>query len=87
MMPQRTPVPENDYVTFVSYAIPAGEAVRAANFRELLTFFKDDKGRPDIPGSCVKGAVRTALVAQLMKNSQCGSISNLIFNNLPICQP
>lgn len=62
-------IPENDYATFVSYAIPAGEAARATKFRELYTFIKDDEGRPYIPGSSVKGAIRTALAAHLMKTA------------------
>ncbi|WP_449240486.1 type III-A CRISPR-associated RAMP protein Csm5 [Desulfoscipio gibsoniae] len=66
---QASRIPENDYAAFVNYAIPAGEAVRAANFREVRTFIKDNEGRPYIPGSSVKGALRTALAVQLIKTA------------------
>lgn len=56
-----------DYSYFVSYSIDAGEAARGANFREVLTFIKDPDGYPYIPGSSVKGAIRTALAAHLIK--------------------
>ncbi|NLK52426.1 MAG: type III-A CRISPR-associated RAMP protein Csm5 [Syntrophomonadaceae bacterium] len=58
---------EADYSSFVSYSITAGEAARVPNFREVVTFIKDADGRPYIPGSSLKGAIRTALAAQLMK--------------------
>jgi len=64
---QANRVPEKDYAAFVSYTILAGEAARSANFREVLTFIKDAEGRPYIPGSSVKGALRTALAAELIK--------------------
>jgi CRISPR-associated protein Csm5 len=60
-------VREKDYSAFVSYSIDAGEAVRAANFREVLTFNKECDGYPYIPGSSLKGAIRTALAAWLLK--------------------
>lgn len=58
---------ETDYHHFIRYTISAGEAVKTENFREVLTFVKDIDGRPYIPGSSIKGAIRTALAAQLMK--------------------
>ncbi len=57
----------SDYSSFVSYSIAAGEAARAENFREVLTFIKDSQGHPYIPGSSLKGAIRTALAAHLLK--------------------
>lgn len=60
-------VEERDYAAFITYSIDAGEAVRTANFREVLTFIKDSGGGPYIPGSSLKGAIRTALGAWLMK--------------------
>ena len=59
-----------DYPSFVSYSIAAGEAARVQNFREVLTFVKDPEGRPYIPGSSVKGAIRTALAARLIKKGE-----------------
>lgn len=59
----RTP----EYLHFVSYSIEAGEAARDVNFREVLTFIKDSQGFPYIPGSSLKGAIRTAIAAELVK--------------------
>ena len=66
-------IKEKDYHHFVAYHIPAGEAVKSLKFREVLTFLKGADGRPYIPGSCIKGALRTALAASLIKivNRQC----------------
>lgn len=58
-------ITEADYPVFVRYQIAAGEAARSANFREVLTFIKDSAGRPYIPGSSLKGAIRTAIAAYL----------------------
>lgn len=60
-------VGEKDYSVFVNYCIDAGEAARTVNFQEVLTFIKDGSGYPYIPGSSLKGAIRTALAAWLMK--------------------
>ena len=54
-------VREKDYLTFTSYSIEAGEAARIPNFREVLTFLKGPDGLPYIPGSSLKGVIRTAL--------------------------
>ncbi|ABI69050.1 type III-A CRISPR-associated RAMP protein Csm5 [Syntrophomonas wolfei] len=56
-----------DYPSFVRYSIAAGEAAHIENFREVLTFIKDSKGYPYIPGSSLKGAIRTALATYLLK--------------------
>lgn len=61
---------EAEYPSFVSYSIAAGEAAQVPNFREVLTFIKDSDGRPYIPGSSIKGAIRTALAAYLMKKGE-----------------
>ena len=60
-------VGEKDYLTFSSYSIEAGEAARIPNFREVLTFLKGPDGLPYIPGSSLKGVIRTALLAKLVK--------------------
>lgn len=57
----------SDYAQFVKYSIDAGEAVRDVNFREVLTFIKDSQGMPYIPGSSLKGAIRTAIAAEFLK--------------------
>ncbi len=73
-------VAETDYPSFVSYSIEAGEAARAPNFRETLTFIKDSTGYPYIPGSSVKGAVRTALAAMLIQKGSWDSSRREISN-------
>ncbi len=62
-------VHEDAYHNFVRYSISAGEAVNTRNFREVLTFTKDVDGRPYIPGSSVKGAIRTAIASQLLESA------------------
>jgi CRISPR-associated protein Csm5 len=59
---------EKDYTAFIKYSIEAGEAEKARNFREVLTFVKDPEGKPFIPGSSLKGAIRMALAAKLMED-------------------
>jgi CRISPR-associated protein Csm5 len=61
-------IEEKDYQHFVAYHIPAGEAIKSLQFREVLTFLKGADGRPYIPGSSIKGAIRTALGALLIKS-------------------
>lgn len=61
---------EKDYPAFVSYTIAAGEAAHEPNFREVLTFIKDAQGLPYIPGSSLKGAIRTALAARLLNKGE-----------------
>ncbi|NMC26666.1 MAG: type III-A CRISPR-associated RAMP protein Csm5 [Syntrophomonadaceae bacterium] len=56
-----------DYTNFVNYSIDAGEAVRDVNFPEVLTFIKDPRGLPYIPGSSLKGALRTAVAADFLR--------------------
>lgn len=60
----------SDYSHFVRYSIDAGEAARDVNFREVLTFIKDSQGMPYIPGSSLKGALRTAIAAELLKKGE-----------------
>ncbi len=55
------------YPSFVQYSIDAGEAAASGRFRGVLTFIKGPDGRPYIPGSSLKGAIRTAVAAKLIK--------------------
>lgn len=59
-----------EYGGFVSYTINAGEAVQNERFREVLTFIKDSQGYPYIPGSSLKGAVRTAIAAMMLAKGE-----------------
>ena len=56
-----------EYNDFILYSIDAGEAVNSQRFREVLTFIKDPEGRPYIPGSSLKGALRTAIASFVLK--------------------
>lgn len=64
---QENQINETDYSKFIVYTINASEAVRDENFREVLTFIKDSSGQPFVPGSSLKGAIRTALAATILK--------------------
>lgn len=57
-----------DYDHFVSYSLDAGEAYTQDKFRGLLMFVKGPDGLPYIPGSSLKGALRTAITAYTVKN-------------------
>jgi CRISPR-associated protein Csm5 len=60
-------VAPEEYNKFILYSIHAGEAIHNENFREVLTFIKDSAGHPYIPGSSLKGAIRTAIAAARLK--------------------
>jgi CRISPR-associated protein Csm5 len=57
---------QKDYPSFVAYTIDAGEAAYSTHFRNILTFIKDATGQPYIPGSSLKGVLRTAIAAKLI---------------------
>jgi len=60
-------VGKEDYNSFVRYSVDAGEAAALEKFRELLLFVKGPDGYPYIPGSSLKGAIRTAIAAKLVQ--------------------
>lgn len=53
------------YSDFTAYTIDAGEAAAEERFRGVLMFVKGPDGLPYIPGSSLKGAIRTAIAAGL----------------------
>ncbi len=56
-------VPEQAYASWAAYSFPATESTeRKARF-EIQRFIKDAYGMPYIPGSSLKGALRTVLAA------------------------
>ena len=63
---------KNDFRNFSQYMIDIGDALDPLRSRkEINTFVKDGHGRAYIPGSSVKGAIRTALLAaDLIKNNE-----------------
>lgn len=60
-------VSRKDYKLFTSYAIDAGEVAASEKFRGVLMFVKGSDGKPYIPGSSLKGAIRTAIGAKLLE--------------------
>lgn len=53
------------YTAWKKYEMDAGEAfvAQAARPKEIDAFIKDAYGMPYIPGSSIKGMIRTALIA------------------------
>jgi len=78
-------VGEMDYRNFVRYSIDAGEAAALEKFRGLITFIKGPDGYPYIPGSSLKGAIRTAIAAQLAKEGNFESIATEIERTADNC--
>ncbi len=60
-----------EYQTFCKYSLNA-EDISFANSRtkEINTIIKDACGNPYIPGSSLKGAIRTALLSAIMSNKE-----------------
>lgn len=58
-------ISEQDYAQFVHYAIDAHEAAQENHVFGVQLFIKGPDGLPFIPGSSVKGALRTAIAAKL----------------------
>lgn len=63
-----------DYKRFQKYTLDAGDTLqepgvqRDRRTREILSFIKDPYGMPFVPGSSIKGMIRTALLAyEIMK--------------------
>jgi len=55
---------KEQYTKWMTYSLESGDAVfENRGKKEILTFTKDAYGLPYIPGSSLKGAVRTALLA------------------------
>ena len=63
-------VSREDYGSFASYAIDAGEVASSEHFRGVLMFLKGPDGKPYIPGSSLKGAIRTAIGAKLLEKGK-----------------
>ena len=52
------------------------------NFYPVATFVKDSEGRPYVPGSSVKGMIRTALLTSLIMNER--GMYAALYNDAPI---
>lgn len=64
---QENNVEKEAFKSFIRYSIDGGEVAKEEKFKGVMTFIKDQEGRPYIPGSGIKGAIRTALAAYLLK--------------------
>lgn len=59
----------NDYMSWKRYVLYAGDLVaepgrdRAPRPKEIMAFIKDGNGDPFVPGSSIKGMIRTALLS------------------------
>mgnify|MGYP000942755984 CR=1 FL=1 len=68
---------EDEIASLQAYAVHAGNAMdtaTATNLTGIQFFTKDPCNRPYLPGSSVKGALRTALLALLMTNKNHDSL-------------
>lgn len=63
-------ITENEYKNFCDYSLDSGDAVfDKKGKKSILSFMKDSYNLPYIPGSSLKGALRTAILAyELEKN-------------------
>lgn len=59
-------IPPKEYMKFVSYKMSCGDVFEIMkNRKEIFTFIKDAYGYPYIPGSSLKGAIRTTMLADI----------------------
>lgn len=64
-------VKDEDFAAFVSYEIETGEAFGPTdNVVAFKQFIRDPYGLPYIPGSSLKGALRTALLCALLRQDE-----------------
>lgn len=64
-------VQEGDFAEFASYELSGGDALDEEHSKiELRQFIKDNFGRPYIPGSSLKGAIRTAILCKKLKENK-----------------
>lgn len=73
----------SEYSNFIAYSINAGEVANEEKFRELLMFTKGPDGKPYIPGSSIKGALRTAIAAKLLEKGSFESEISSIEKSIP----
>lgn len=72
---QRIGMPEQNVKEAAIYSLSSGDAfVRNSNKRDLCAFSRDERGRPYIPGSSLKGALRGALLVSALLDSGGGAI-------------
>lgn len=60
-------ITQEEIKSFTSYEVMAGEALKSGYpLRGIHLFIKDNYGRPYLPGSSLKGALRTAIIAKML---------------------
>lgn len=64
----RNGINETEYKTWMRYSIDCGNEVETQ--KEIFLFSKDAHGNPYIPGSSLKGAIRTALLGWSLLNDK-----------------
>jgi CRISPR-associated protein Csm5 len=63
-------VKTDQFDEFAAYEVNAGDAIVVGKpFRGVQIFIKDNYGKPYIPGSSLKGALRTAILAKLASDN------------------
>ncbi|MBC7075728.1 MAG: type III-A CRISPR-associated RAMP protein Csm5 [Syntrophomonadaceae bacterium] len=64
-------VNETEIKTFAAYRISAADALKHnSNLRGIQLFIKDNCLRPYVPGSSLKGAIRTAILAKMLSEKE-----------------
>ena len=64
-------IPFKDLKSFTAYEYSCGDVAELNTMKNILTFIKDPYGMPYVPGSSLKGAVRTVLLgADILKNHE-----------------
>ncbi|MCU6754801.1 CRISPR type III-A/MTUBE-associated RAMP protein Csm5 [uncultured Eubacterium sp.] len=64
-------IPFKDLKSFTAYEYSCGDVAELNTMKNILTFIKDPYGMPYVPGSSLKGAIRTALLgADILKNHE-----------------
>lgn len=85
---------EKDFQAWARYELDAGDRIaedtRGRNQKpmEIMSFIKDAYGLPYVPGSSLKGMIRTALLAYEIRHNR-GNFSDIkdqIQKNAPVCK-
>lgn len=71
-------ISEEEMKSFSSYEVMAGDALRSGYpLRGIHLFIKDNYGQPYLPGSSLKGALRTAILAKMLADQGNRSLGTL----------
>ena len=71
-------ITQEEIKSFTSYEVMAGDALKSGYaLRGIHLFIKDNYGRPYLPGSSLKGALRTAILAKMLADQGDKSLTKL----------